>query len=129
MIMRDMDYLNPIGILQFVALNEELKQLAAAKRLPIIQPFETYRTPERQRQMIADRTSKAGMWESAHQYGLAVDFVPRINGVWTWDVTLDVWDELNRLAKKHGLQNDIAWDRAHVEHPMFYKLRRTMAGK
>ena len=38
--------------------------------------FETFRTPMRQRELIAKGVSKAGPFQSAHQFGLAVDFVP-----------------------------------------------------
>jgi len=92
-------------------------------------PFKIYRTPQRQVEMLRTGKSKAGPWSSAHQYGLAVDFVPYIRGSWSWTVPLTTWDHLREQAHKVGLLNDIEWDRAHVEHPAFAKLRAALQPK
>ena len=41
--------------------------------------FETFRTPMRQRDLFKKGASEAGPFQSAHQFGLAVDFVPHIS--------------------------------------------------
>ena len=83
--------------------------------------FEHIRTPERQTELMARKVTKAGPWDSAHQYGLAVDIIPASK---TWPPFSDpfwealavavqiVQDELgNRLA--HGYT--WGWDAAHIE--------------
>lgn len=96
--------------------------------LPLFRPFEGYRTPERQRQVFLSGNSKAMPWESAHQWGLAVDFVPQVDGKWTWDVPEADWTQMHRLAEKVGLVAPISWDKPHLQHPQWQialgKLRR-----
>lgn len=41
---------------------------------------ETYRTPERQNRFLRERVTKLNGGNSKHQYGLAVDLIPVING-------------------------------------------------
>ena len=38
--------------------------------------FETWRNPIRQEALLRRGNSKAGAWQSSHQYGMAVDYVP-----------------------------------------------------
>lgn len=78
--------------------------------------FETYRSPEAQDECYKLKTSKAKAWQSAHQYGLAADFVPRIKGAWDWSDYHD-WTYLKSCALRCGLRVPILWDRPHVEHP------------
>lgn len=94
--------------------------------------YETFRDVRRQRDMIKRKVSKAGPWESAHQFGLAVDFVPYLDGKtakawgvlpgWSWDERHD-WDFLKIASRLYGLDVPIAWDKAHVQHPKFAQLR------
>ncbi|PZR00855.1 MAG: hypothetical protein DI533_10130 [Cereibacter sphaeroides] len=75
--------------------------------------FEAFRTPERQAVLFAQGRTKGGPkvtwampWESMHQYGLAVDFVLRINGNWSWDDTGErgaFWARMHELAKSSGM--------------------------
>lgn len=92
--------------------------------------FETFRSPVRQLHLKAEGVSKAGAWQSAHQYGLAADFVPKLDtrlanklGVkpgWYWpEVTDPAWQVLKTCAAEAGLVQPISWDKPHVEHPMF----------
>jgi len=81
--------------------------------------FETYRSPERQAYLLRRGDSKSGPWQSAHQYGLAADIVPQVNGRWTWDVGSDRWTMLATYAVRHSLSVPISWDRAHVQSPLF----------
>ena len=89
------------------------------------QPFEGFRNPERQNYLLTvSKTTKAGPWESAHQYGLAVDFACRVIndngslGEWCWPVEAP-WDELRRLARSVGLDIPISWDKGHVQSPIW----------
>lgn len=88
-------------------------------------PFEGYRSPQRQTAAILKRTTRARAFESAHQYGLAVDFVPYLEkkGYHWPDANEQQWDFLRITAKKFGLLNDISWDRPHVWHPIWDKIQ------
>jgi hypothetical protein len=87
--------------------------------------FETYRDPTRQLQAFIAKTSKAPPFESAHQFGLAADFVPFGKFGWIWPASDDPeWDALRRASHDFGLINGISWDRPHVEHPSWAEVRR-----
>lgn len=99
--------------------------------------FEGFRSPERQARVLSENASKAGPWESAHQYGLGADFVPFLSqaeaealGVrpgWHWPKPTDkCWIMLKKHAERCGLVVPIAWDLNHVQHPMFAQWRRIM---
>lgn len=93
--------------------------------------FETFRDPIRQKDLLAKRTTKAGIFQSAHALGLAVDFVPWLDNSealalgnqtgesvfpgWNWSNVHD-WDYLTKKAKAFGLVT-ISWDRPHTQHP------------
>ncbi len=109
--------LAPCARAAFQALQHEL-----SKDTPF-QLFETYRDPDAQRAVLEAGRSKAEPFESPHQFGLACDFVPRINGNWTWAVPIEEWDVLAAKAAEAGLLVPIAWDRGHVEHPAWKKVR------
>jgi peptidoglycan L-alanyl-D-glutamate endopeptidase CwlK len=64
--------------------------------------------------------AKAG--QSAHNYGLAIDIVPIVNGKPDWTGTDSVWQEVGR----HGINNGLKWlgspgspfvEYAHFQHP------------
>lgn len=86
--------------------------------------FETYRSPSRQYEMVQKGVSRALPMRSAHQYGLAVDFVPLVDGKLSWDVPTSVWNRLDDCAKDCGLVRPISWDRAHIEHPIWQIVRK-----
>lgn len=96
--------------------------------------FETFRSFDRQERLKAKRVSKAAGGESAHQFGLAADFVPFLTqaqghalGVpagWYWPEPSDkCWKVLNKAAVICGLHVPITWDKAHVEFPDWKKHR------
>lgn len=91
----------------------------------LFKPFEGYRTPQHQLAAKVRGVSKAGPWESAHNYGLAVDFVPWVDGKWSWDGDHD-WDFLRDCATNRGLLNNISWDRPHVEHVLWREVRQRL---
>ena len=48
--------------------------------------FTTHRTPDKQHDLfMRGGVTRADAWQSAHQYGLAADFVRKIDGQWSWD--------------------------------------------
>jgi len=109
----DLQLLHPIAIGPFNALYADM---ALDQKLAVFQPFETYRTPHRQRELYGHKppVSKAKPWHSAHQYGVAVDFVPFINNQWDWDGPADLYNSLHELAAKHGIHSPIKWDLGHL---------------
>lgn len=88
-------------------------------------PYEGFRSVERQLILYNQRprVTKAGPWQSAHNYGLAVDYVPRVEGKWVWDENAD-WATLKQIAIECGLSAPIAWDRPHIEHPIWAAVSR-----
>lgn len=96
--------------------------------------FETYRSPVRQQYLFDDASgaTKAQAWESAHNFGLAVDFVPYVfqdaSYRWSWEDEHD-WSFLKWASSKFGcgcLSVPIKWDRGHVEHPLWRQVRQTV---
>lgn len=110
----------------FRALADDLFQ---AHRLGIVKslflPFQGYRSPVDQEHAFKRGVSKAHAFDSAHQFGLAVDFVAWDHESWSWAPYQD-WNGLRRCAAGRNLINDIEWDRAHVEHPLFRKLKQVL---
>lgn len=98
----------------------------------LFRPFETYRSPFRQNQLYEQgRTiggkivTNARAWESAHQFGLAMDLVPygRVGGAsaykYYWDAPESDWNFMHRTAKALGFKDRIPWDSPHIEDPAF----------
>ena len=137
-IYRDTTLLHPKMRGGVEALAQELIRLYEANRTKFrFEIFETFRSPVRQLHLRAEGRSKAGAWQSPHQYGLAVDFVPYLGRAqakelskpvgWFWpSVTDECWEELEAEALKAGLVRPIAWDKPHVEHPDFNDLFQLM---
>lgn len=113
-----LDAIHPIARNQFVRLSEMLAEgFDRGETRTLFLVFETYRSPERQAQVLAEGASKVGPWRSAHAWGFAGDFVPYTEGHgWYWDDSAD-WDYLKRCAELCGLRVPIGWDKPHVEHP------------
>lgn len=117
-----MAYIHPEAIEAFMLLKGDLERDHRYGKVPVLfAPFETYRHPQRQIDALANKTSRAGAYQSAHQFGLAIDFVPNINGKWSWDLK-HPWDYLRERAHARKLLNELTWDRAHVEHPKWADL-------
>lgn len=107
------------------------------------QIFETYRSPVRQNELLAEGTTKAGAWEGAHNVGLAVDFVPFLTATqavkyrpkggstlpgWFWpQPEHGDWDILAKVAMRYGCKPPIRtadfFDGPHCEHPLFDKIQ------
>jgi hypothetical protein len=129
------DFAHPRAQGQFQAMQDELDTIWRNDRSNTrFVVFEVYRNPFRQRYLKAyAKTSKADAFESAHQYGLAADFVPKIEiapGKWSynWDDDHD-YDLLKKVARKHGCDVPISWDKCHVEHPMWTELRQALSSQ
>ena len=100
--------------------------------------FETFREPRRQAHLLKKGVTKAGAFQSPHQFGLAVDFVPylspkdavelglrkgeRVLPGWNWDASHD-YGFLATSAKLFNLTVPIAWGPCHVEHPLWREFR------
>lgn len=125
---RSTDWLHPVARPAFIKLASQLAKDFEDGTLEYeFRIFETYRTPQRQAIVAAQGNSKAQAFRSAHQFGLAVDFVPFVLGRgFTWDVPVDCWDHLRSRAGAAGMICDIPWDRAHIEHPLWKELRTVM---
>ena len=121
------DLLHPKAKQQFIELYNDLSARYRSGQIRTqFEPFETYRYPQRQLIMIQKGTSKAKPFQSAHQYGLAVDFVPRRteggHTFWSW-ADSEPWGLLKEIAGHHGLAVPIDWDKAHVQHPLFDQIK------
>lgn len=122
----DLGLLHPRAARAFNALAVELAQgvrVSSSLELRFF-AFETYRHPAAQEFHYKNGTSKARAYQSAHQFGLAVDFVPQINGKWTWeppggDMAWDALDKVVSTYKDRGLRRPISWDRPHIEHELW----------
>lgn len=100
--------------------------------------FETFRDPSRQADLLKKKVTKAGPFQSPHQFGLACDFVPYLTPEeaialtertgerhfpgWNWHSSHD-YRFLATAAEKFNLAVPIAWDPCHVEHPAWKKFR------
>lgn len=118
-----MEDLHPIAYAQFVRLAELLQDDYGAERTrTLFAVFETYRAPEAQERERLEGNSNARAWQSPHQYGLAVDFVPLLDGKWSWHPDHDyAW--LKSRALSLGLDVPIVWDKVHVQHPAWNELK------
>ncbi len=86
--------------------------------------IEGYRSPERQAELMSGgKATRAGAWQSCHQYGLAIDAAPIRDGRLQWDMG-DAWTRkgymlYGELAAQAGLEWGGGWrsikDYVHVE--------------
>ena len=75
--------------------------------------FATYRSPENQHDLfMRGGVTRADAWQSPHQYGLAADFVRKIDGQWSWDGDFSL---VKSVAEKYGCVVPMSWDPGHVE--------------
>ena len=121
---------------QFSALTEALVWAYQTDRTQFrFEPYEGFRTADRQNYLLTEGTTKARGWQSAHRFGFAVDYVPRIlrgigdNARWQWhwpESEHDDWKVLAELAAEAGLRTPISWDKPHVEHPFWRDVRNSL---
>lgn len=122
--------LHPVALQQFRKLTEDLERAHKDSYSNwCFRPFEGLRSPIKQEELFAKRppVTHVGAWKSPHQYGLAVDFVPYnvARQAWSWEAPVD-WTVLKTLAAANGLRNTISWDKPHVEHPFWDRVRGLM---
>jgi hypothetical protein len=116
--------LHPVCLQAFRKLTDDLERSHEQSDAQFVfRPFEGLRTPFRQEELFRKRppVTYVGAWHSAHQYGMAVDFVPfnMRTGRYTWDDAATDWMILRQAATARGLVNVLDWDRAHVEAPQW----------
>lgn len=138
MILNDMTILHPKFRGAFVALADDLMRAhKSGSTKTLFKVFETVRYADRQDHLFKIGASKARAWKSAHNFGLAVDFVPvvdideaeRISEItgdatragWSWWQGHD-YNFLKMSAERVGLVSPIKWDKVHVECPAFDKV-------
>jgi len=113
---RSLKLLHPEAIQLFESFAAELLLLDETRGF---KPFETYRTPMRQIYLknLQPPLTRNPPWISAHQYGMAVDFVwqDQQTGDWTWDIADTHYNALANSAKSIGLNVPVKWDKGHVE--------------
>lgn len=140
-IYRDVSFLNPEFEARVRNLDEHLSLLyqtgVAEFRLKV---FETYRSPARQLHLLSKAVTKAGPWQSPHQYGLAVDFVPYLTEAeadrldvppgWHWpEVSNGIWHILHEQCAVFGVKHPISWDKPHCEDPRWPAIQRALKNK
>jgi len=122
--------------LHLIVMNKCLAHITACKNegIDLIVTC-TYRTPEEQGVLYAQgRTApgsivthaKAG--QSMHQYRLAYDCVPVVNGKALWDASSPIWAKVGALGKAQGMEWGHDWVKfkecAHFQytggHPLSY---------
>lgn len=95
--------------------------------LSLLDVFEAARSPGRQRELyergrdpskddFGRTVTRAHAYQSAHQFGLAVDLVFRTAaGGWTWDEpTKGSWDKLHAIAREEGLE-PLSFEKPHIQ--------------
>lgn len=123
----DYDKLHPKARDAFRLLTERLAEgHETGHTHTLFRPFEGYRSPEDQIGLVKRGVSKAGPWQSAHNYGLAVDYVPWTLSGWDWDDPTHDWKYLDDVVLTRGLLRPIRWDRPHVEHPVWRSVSRQL---
>jgi peptidoglycan L-alanyl-D-glutamate endopeptidase CwlK len=76
------------------------------------------RTPGQQDELYAQGRTKPGEivtyakgFESWHCLGLAVDIVFKPNGMWTWNVSNEDWENLGKIGELFGLEWGGRWQK------------------
>lgn len=119
-----MNWLHPKAAASFETLNAMLEAgFKAGRTAHRFVPFEGYRSPAKQLTAFVNRRSKARPFESAHQYGLAIDYVPHGQKGFYWPDNGPDWTFLRTVAHECGLRNTIEWDRPHVWHPIWDQIQ------
>ena len=127
---RNQYHFGPMG---FVA-GQIIKRMAD-KGWPAVRHGDFIRSAAEQKRLRATGRSKAGPWESPHQYGLGVDIIHATRG---WDVSDRFWEDLAAIvkvvAREYGveLEHGHYWkfkDSAHVELKNFRHYRTLWFGR
>ena len=119
----DLYYLAPAVRPKFQELADLLQQKFKEGRLKtLFLPFETFRTPSRQLILYNTQKSRATAMHSAHNYGLAVDFVAYVvDGKTGWSWTSNEYGAMQMYARVMGFET-LGWEQCHVQSPLFRRL-------
>lgn len=121
------DLLHPKVVGGFLLVANRIVEAYRRKELTqLYLPFDGFRSPLEQLTYVRQRTSKAMPWQSAHNYGMAVDFAGwnKAEG-WNWKDAEDPdWKLIGVIAVNAGMLRPIAWDKPHVEHPLWTSIKR-----
>lgn len=123
------DELHPGVVAGFLLVaNRIVDAFEAGNLTQVYLPFEGYRAPAMQLDLVKRNVSKAGPWSSAHNYGLAVDFVGWNKGeLWNWQPADSAdWKEIGVIATNAGMLRPITWDKPHVEHPLWHSVKKLL---
>jgi peptidoglycan LD-endopeptidase CwlK len=103
----------------------ELDRQLAAAGIPL-QLYEAARSPFRQAELYAvgrdtgtpgHHVTRAMAWSSFHQFGLAVDYVFKIDGNWSWPNADDPrWKTYQQIGTDLGLRS-LSFETPHLEMP------------
>lgn len=120
--------LHPKVVGAFTRLNEKLiAGYQSGLSHSQFQFFEGYRSGERQDYLFTKGSTKARKFQSAHNFGLAGDFVAvKYHGdklTWSWDINED-WQYLAKCADEVGLSAPISWDKPHVQSHIWEQIRK-----
>lgn len=66
--------------------------------------------------------TNAKAYQSAHQFGLALDFVIMDSGKPDWSGTSEAWNDAIELAQNRGLQSLRPMESAHLQAPNWKQL-------
>ncbi len=116
----------------------KLQNIMAQKGIKILYT-QGFRTKEYQNALYAAGRTKPGRivtnckgGYSPHNYGLAVDFVPIVNGKAAWN-RIDLFEAVGREALKIGLSWGGTWkkfvDRPHLEKNFGFTIKDLLNGK
>lgn len=107
-------------------LDRVIQRCQHERDLLLLDVFESIRAPSRQRALYergrdplaADfgRTvTRAQAYQSAHQYGLAVDLVFHLGSGWSWEEpSPGAWERLHDIARAEGLE-PLSFEKPHLQ--------------
>ena len=111
----------------FRARVESVVQELRRREIPLA-VFEAFRSAARQAELFAQgpNVTRAKPWTSFHQYGFAVDFAIKRNGVWSWEKSPH-WKTLHEIAAGFDLV-PLSFEMAHLQ-PANMSIQALQAGR
>lgn len=89
------------------------RTVVGAKPIPVVRP-------------MGLKVTNAQAGQSAHQYGLALDFVVmQADSKPDWSGTSEAWNTCIALAEKHGMESLRPMESAHLQSPKWRTLKDT----
>lgn len=121
--------LHPICRPMFERLTADLEEAwRNEKTLTFFKPYEGLRSPIKQLELLNVRPALTHVvpWHSAHQYGMAVDFVAWKGDAWSFSEDHD-YEFLRLAAENAGLTRPMVWDKSHIEWGGWLDLTKALA--